>query len=507
MAPRKPLPEKSPLMAGGSWGPPPNFDSSMLLADLGSTGLRAFGGFVREDFIPNLVGRQGATIYREMLDNSPIIGAVMFAILGTMRKVEWRCEAVDDSAPAQAAMEFANSLRFDMSVTWENFITEVLSMLGYGYSFHEIVYKRRLGPAPHRRNGPYPGITRPGSKFDDGLLGWARIPIRSQDTVLKWFFDPNGEILGLTQQPWIGPLVDIPIEKAMLFRPSHHKNNPEGRSILRNAYRPYYFIKRLEEGEAIHIERLAGNVVVRVPNSMLDRALAGDPRSVASLAMYKNMVTRSRTDEQMGVLLPSDPWPSSTGGASPVPMFSYEYVVPTGGNRTTNADIPIVRHKLDILTSVLADFVQMGHTTRGAQNLADTKVDLFMQAVEGWLDDVAAVINKDGLAKLWALNGMDPNLMPEYVPDMAQQIDLDILSNFILRLSQSGVQMFPDEDLEDYVRDAAGLPDAMEGRPWEAQLQMQAGDEPKDKKKAAQGAAKAIVKAVMGQQLKRKRYA
>ena len=211
MAPRKPTPTKSPQDSGGSWGTPPTFSSSMLLADLGSPGLRAFGGYVREDYIPNLVGRQGATIYREMLDNSPIIGSVMFAILGAMRKCEWRCEAVDDSGPAQVAMEFAESLRFDMSHTWENFITEVLSMLGYGYSFHEIIYKYRLGPQPHRRNGPFPGRDRPSSKFNDGLLGWSRLPIRSQATILKWFFDDNGQILGLTQQLWIGQLVDIPI--------------------------------------------------------------------------------------------------------------------------------------------------------------------------------------------------------------------------------------------------------------------------------------------------------
>jgi hypothetical protein len=243
----------------------------------------------------------------------------------------------------------------------------------------------------------------------------------------------------------------------------------------------------------------------------MDEAKAGNADSMAALQMYKLMATRSRTDEQMGIMIPSDTFVGPDGRVTNVPMFSYEYVVPTGGSRTTNADTPIVRHKLDILTSVLADFVSMGHTSRGAQNLADTKVDLFMQAVEGWLDDVAAVINKTALTRLWALNGMDDNLMPEFIPDMAQQIDLDILSNFILRLSQSGVQMFPDEDLEDYVRDAAGLPDAQEGRPWTAQLEMQAGDQKKQSsspaKQSAKSTAKAIVDAVMGQQLKRKRYA
>ena len=255
---RGPTRPKSPDMGGGSFGEVPKFSATSLLADLGSTGLRAFGGYVREEFIPNLIGRQGATVYREMLDNSPIIGALMFAVLGIMRKVEWRCEPVDDSAAAKEAAEFADSLRFDMEHTWEDFIVEALSMLGYGYSVHEICYKRRVGPK--RFNSPFPS-----SKFNDGMIGWKFLPTRSQDTVLKWFFDPNGRIMGLTQQPWIGPLIDLPLEKCLLFRPTQHKNNPEGKSVIRNSYRPYYFIKRLEELEAITIERMAGNVLVRVP--------------------------------------------------------------------------------------------------------------------------------------------------------------------------------------------------------------------------------------------------
>lgn len=506
--PRRPLAPKSPDMGGGSFGEVPTFTGQSILADMGSTGLRAFGGYVREEFIQELIGRQGATVYREMFDNSPIVGAMMFATLGIMRKVEWRTEAVDESAAAQEAQKYADSLRFDMSVTWEDFITEALSELVYGYAPMEIVYKRRMGPQPHRRNGPYPGIdNRPSSKYDDGMIGWKKIGLRSQDTLLKWFFDPNGEILGLTQQPWIGPLIDIPIEKLLLFRPSQHKNNPEGKSILRNSYISYYYTKRLQELESIYIERMAGNVIIRVPNSILEAAGASppDPHAVVILNMYKNMATRSRTHEQMGIVLPSDCWTNPATGAFGPPLFSYEYAVPQGGARQTDANVPIVRHKLDMLTSILADFIQMGHTTRGAQNLADTKVDLFMQSVEGWLDGIAAVLNQHGLARIWDLNGLDPNLMPEFVPDMAQQINLDILSNFILRMSQSGVQMFPDDDLESYVRDVAGLPDAPEGRSWEAQLEAQAGEQPASRGK---NTAKSIVDAFMANELRtRKRRA
>lgn len=288
-------------MNGGSFGAVPIFDQGMKFSDIGSSGLRAFSGWVREEFLPQLIGRQGARVYREMLDNSPIVGAVMFAILGVMRKVDWRCEPADDTPSAQEAADFAESLRFDMSHTWEDFVTEALSMLGYGYAPHEIVYKRRAGPRAF-------GAKVPHSRFDDGKIGWHRIPIRGQDTVLKWFFGPNGEILGMTQQPWVGPITDIPMEKMLLFRPTQHKSNPEGKSILRTAYRSYYFIKRLEEQEAILFERLSGLPVVKVPNALLEAASGptADPLAVAALTAYKKLVANVRIDEQMGILLPSD---------------------------------------------------------------------------------------------------------------------------------------------------------------------------------------------------------
>ena len=104
----------------------------------------------------------------------------------------------------------------------------------------------------------------------------------------------------------------------------------------------------------------------------------------------------------------------------------------------------------------------MGHDARGAQNLGETKLDLFMQAVEGWLNTLAAVLNRHMLPQMWKLNGMDMDYLPSYVPDTAQRPDMDALSNFVVRMSQAGMPLFPDPDLESYIRDAAGLPDISE---------------------------------------------
>lgn len=466
---------KDPYMDGsGGWGIP-TFDNGMTFKDMGSSGLRQFGGWVREEFLPQLQGRQAARVFREMFDNSPIVGAVIFAIAQSMRKVEWRCNPANDTPAAKEAAEWADSLRTDMSTTWEEFMTEALTMLVYGFAPHEIVLKRRLGMinlAPGTAN----------SRYDDGYVGVRKLPIRGQDTVIKWFFDTNGEILGLTQQPWVGPMIDLPIEKLLLFRPFAHKNNPEGRSILRTAYRPYYFVKRMEEQEAILLERMSGFPVVYVPSALLEAAAAGDALAVAQLAAYKKLVTNIRIDEQMGALLPSDVY-SGPNGPSNVRMYEFKLEVPQG-RPLIDPDVTITRHKLDILMSTMTDFLVLGHQSRGTQNLSLNKVDMFFQAIEGWLNSVAAVLNQSLLPRVWMINGFDMDLMPEYVPDLAQRVDLDVLSNFILRLSQSGMALFPDMDLENFIREAAGLPNLADESEW-ASLQ--------DAKLTAEQAAQAQV--------------
>lgn len=437
----------------GGWQAPV-LDYGLNFKDYGSYGLRQYGGWVREEFLPQLVGREAARVYREMLDNSAVIGAMIFAITQAMRKVEWRVEPANDTAEAKVEAEFADSLRDDMSHTWEDFVTEALSMLGYGFSVHELVYKRRLGQQVD-------DAEEPSSKFSDGRIGWRRLPIRGQDTVIKWFFDSNGQVRGLTQQPWVGSLIDIPIEKMLLFRPSQHKANPEGRSVLRNAYRSYYFVKRLEELEAVLFERMSGFPVMYVPNALLEKALAANPDAAAvqALAAYKKLVTNVRIDEQMGAILPSDTFRDSDGKMSNVRMYEFKLLTPENSKGNVDVNKTIERHKLDMMMTLLCDFLTLGHETRGTNNLAVSKVDMFFGAIEGWLNSVAAVVNNYALPRIWKMNAIDPALMPRYVPDMAQRIDLDGLGGYIANLAAAGMPLFPDDELQTFLRDAAGLPD------------------------------------------------
>jgi hypothetical protein len=59
---------------------------------------------------------------------------------------------------------------------------------------------------------------------------------------------------------------------------------------------------------------------------------------------------------------------------------------------------------------------------RGTNNLSITRVDMFYSAIEGWLSSVADVLNRYGLPRIWEMNGLNPDLMPQILPDMPQRL-------------------------------------------------------------------------------------
>jgi hypothetical protein len=58
------------------------------MIELGITGLRRVGGYVEDEFVPQLRGRKAVQAYREMADNSAVIGAWLFTIRQLLRQIE-----------------------------------------------------------------------------------------------------------------------------------------------------------------------------------------------------------------------------------------------------------------------------------------------------------------------------------------------------------------------------------------------------------------------------------
>ena len=297
--------------------------------EVGTSGLIQYGGKVEEDFLRQLQGRRGVANYREMADNDPVVGAILHAIEMLMRTVDWSVDASDvNDEQAVGYAEFVAGCMQDMSHSWDDTISSILSFLTYGFSVHEIVYKRREGPE-----------SKTPSKFEDGLIGWKKLPIRGQSTIWDWAIDPNGGINGVTQQQMLGETfgrdnVFIPIEKMLLFRTTTKYNDPRGRSILRNAFMPWYYKTKIQEIEAIGIERdLAGLPVAMVPPQLLsDNATSAES---AALDAIKQLVRNIKRDEQEGIVFPLAYDPDTGNLAYDLKLLS------TGGRRQFDTNLNV----------------------------------------------------------------------------------------------------------------------------------------------------------------------
>lgn len=429
--------------------------------EIGRSGLNHWGGEIREEFLREMRGKEGRKLIREMSDNDPIVGAILFAVSMLIRQarphvkpgIELKSETVTKTiytatgrkfklikqdpgaSAAQSDAEFVQSCFHDMSETWPDVIQEILTMLPYGWALLETVFKKRNGPSRDPSQN---------SRYTDGRIGWRKMPLRGQSTLKKWIIDDQGGIQGMVQAVRGSTDVEIPIVKALLFRTIHNMNNPEGKSVLRNIYKPWYYKKRIEEIEGIGIERdLAGLPVMTAPEG-LDIWNPDDPVGVVAKNEAETIVRSIRRDEQEGVLMP----------------FGWTLqLLASAGKRNFDTTQVIGRYNNSIAMTMLADFIVLGHNNRyGSMALSSSKTHMFAIALGGWLQSIAGVFNRYGIPRLLEVNGMDTEHPPELEFEDIELPDLNELGTYIYKLSQAGFQLFPNVPLEKKLMTAASMP-------------------------------------------------
>lgn len=417
------------------------------LTPIGRSGLNEMGGRIYEEALKQLRGDKAVKAFSEMRDTDSIVGAILFAISMIARQANWSVRPVSDDQTDIDAAQFLTECMDDMSLTWEDVISEALSMLPFGWAYFEIVYKYRRGES---KNPKY------NSKHTDGRIGWRKIALRAQETRDRWEFDGDGGIRGMWQTRRNGAPVLIPIEKALLFRTQSHKNSPEGRSVLHNAYVSYYYIKRLQELEAIGIERdLAGLPDMQVPARLLMRdATAADK---ALLEDIRQMVSEIRRDERAAIVRPSE-----VDEAGQPTGFKFS-LVSSGGTHQIDTSKVITRYEQRIAMTVLAEFIFMG-LEKGSYNAVVQKDNMFSTALDAWLDSIASVFNRFAVPRLFRLNGWSLESLPAIKHEPVKQISLEELGRFIESVARAGMPLFPDQELESVLRQRADLPEPPEAR-------------------------------------------
>ena len=417
---------------------------------LGVAGDNTYNGQIRADeFLPELRGKKAIRKYREMRDNDSTIGAVMYATEQVLRDVDLKVMPANDSTEAKKEAEFVESVLDDMDHTLDDHIAESLSNLSYGFAWFEVIYKRR--------NGPTERSDKKRSKYSDGRMGVRKIAIRAPWTISRFDVDQQtGDVKGIYQDgSGYNNSNYIPTRKSLYYRTTTINGDPAGRSILRNAYTSYEYVNNLQSIEAIAVEReLAGIPVARIPAEYL----SGDATAAQSgfVNNLQSILRDVKFNEQGYIILPSDTYPDKDGAPTNQKLVDVE-LMSSSGSRNIDIDPIVRRYQHDIARSVLSEFLMLGGGSTGSYALSKSKTDLFLRALESYIQAIVDVLNKQLVERLWELNGLNYDLMPTIVAGDVAPHDLREIAAFLRNLNGADINVSDHPEVIQDLMDIAEL--------------------------------------------------
>lgn len=445
-------------------------DHRLVGQELGMNGLSVDNGVITEDSYRELAWPECIRTF-DVMWYDPAIGAANNTIKSYIRKALYDV-VVDEpnpSAEQTAQIKFVKECMDDMSESFNDMVNSASSKLKYGFSVHEKVFKYRNSSGKYK------------SKFNDGRIGWAKLPIRSQRTISKWFFDELGrELKGVEQdlgmvntgydtthygrEGFIRPQkIELPRKRFMHFRHDPENNNPEGTSPLKGCWKPWKYKEQVEMFQAAGISRDLGGLPVMTmpPEYMADDA----PEDKKALYLqYQNIIRNIQANEQAGLILPAYYDPDTKQ-----PLFTFELKTVTGGKLYDTKGI-IDGYENKILMTYLADVLKLGQDATGSFALSDNKTNLLAVGIKSIVDEILQVFNNDLIPQTLVMNGWKvSNDMPRIVMEDLDDRDLDVLGQFVQRVYSTGA-MEMDQAGSDFLRDACGLPVVDRSKPLDEKL-------------------------------------
>ena len=399
------------------------------MSEMGYNGLAISAGRINEEIKTELQFPNSIITYKQMSYDSMIASALSY-YEHMMLKAKF--SFLPHPLANETQKEYASFLQEcvgDMEHSWQDFIQEVSSMNTYGFCVNEIVLRKRLYSK--------------GSKYNDGNIGIKKLPIRSQDSISKWNYDKDQELVSLEQtvsrldssgrmaHTVSGEPITIPRNKFLLFRLGKKKDSPVGESPLRGCYYPWKFKIAVEELESMGLSRdLAGVPIAWIPAQMM--AKDADPELKLQYLKIQQIVRNINNNQQAGLVMPM-----LYDENTKQPLVKFELLKNEGGKAYDTTKIKDYYCKA-ILTALSADILLMGQSSTGSYALGNIKNTLSAIAIETKLKEICNVLNQQLIPLLAKLNGWDLSRLPNIVIDDLESVSLEEVSKYIQRLASVG---------------------------------------------------------------------
>lgn len=399
------------------------------LSEMGHNGLKISAGIIHEEMKRELQFPHSVITYKQMSYDS-VIAAALNYYENMMLKARFRFKPHPLATEEQQQYaEFMTECMDDMEHTWQDFIQEVSSMNIYGFCVNEIVLRKRLQSK--------------GSKYNDGKIGIQKLPIRSQDSIARWEYDDNQNLVGVTQSvaktgkngrvllSVAGEKITLPRQKFLLFRLGKKKDSPIGDSPLKACFYSWKYKTSVEELESVGMQRdLSGVPIAWIPPQIM--ASDASPEVQQQYEDWKNIVRNTHNNQQAGMVLPM-----MYDDITKQPLFKFELLKNDGGKAYDTKSIKEYYCNA-ILTALSADILLMGQSSTGSYALGNIKGTLAAMAVESKLKEICNVFNQHLVKLMGQLNGWDMTRLPSLTAEDLEAVSLEEVSKFLQRVGSIG---------------------------------------------------------------------
>lgn len=397
-----------------------------LSNEIGAPGVENFSGYITEDYNQTLQGSKAIEQYQQMRLGDAQVHAILEAIKLPLRSANWHINSTNDEY-----REFIEDCLDDLYIPFKDNIREALNFLDFGFYYFEKIYKMR----------------------DDGRIGWAKFAPRLPTAHQKWETEKGkgsgkNKNEGVTQQL---PNLDytrpdltnmqpqIPMDKLLLFINQKEGNNWDGWSVLRTAWKHWFYKDMMYKIEGISAERYGVGVpIIRMPSG------AGTAERNKAIEWAKNL----KSADTSYLVLPGgkDEWDA-------------DILIPKGDTKATNIQEIIKHHNRMITINVLAQFLDLGSDSTGSFALSRDQSDFFLLSLKA-VGEYMCTIYNDAIKQLMNYNygDIDEKEMPTMEVSDIAQVDYKEFSESLKTLSDAGL-VDQDEELKDYIRELWKLPE------------------------------------------------
>ncbi len=285
--------------------------SDLHSTELGYAGDSQYSRIGQNDYNPEVRGWYGLRKWDEMRRSDGSVRGVLRLVKTPIYGARWFVEPVSNSKQdMKVAQHIEDCLFRKMSVSWPQLLTEINLHLDFGYYAFEKVFA-----------------------YEGGKTIWKKWAPRHPLSIYNWEYDSHGGPNGCWAYAESGDgKVFMPIDTLLVFTNEKEAGNMEGLSILRSAYKHWFYVDNLYKIDAIQKERHGiGVPMIKLPPGFSTEDKAAADKIGANL----------RTNEKAHIVLP--------------PMWDVVTLKLEGQH--VDALISAQWHRDMIYSSVLADFM------------------------------------------------------------------------------------------------------------------------------------------------------